>query len=293
MRSLCQWYPFKRLCRIPAGKSGRVLSRPTGLMRVVLAAALMMTIAPSVSRAANFSHSYDSGSEVDVELVLAVDISQSMDRDEQEIQRAGYVAALTSPEVLDAIRFGPIGRIAVSYLEWGGEGEHFIVAGWTVIKDLESANAFAAQVAEAPLRQKQRTSIASALGEAVTMVQVNSFNGLRKVIDVSGDGPNNQGGKVTASRDAALASGITINGLPLMMKNEQNAWQGILHLDHYYEDCVIGGPGAFAIPVRSKEGFADAIRMKLVLEIAGLAPLREPQIMQAAGRERVSCSLFD
>lgn len=293
MRSLCQWYPFKRLCNRPASTSGQL---STGIRRAalgLLAAALTLFASPSATMAANFSHSYDSGSEVDVELVLAVDISQSMDRDEQEIQRAGYVAALTSPEVLDAIRFGPIGRIAVSYMEWGGEGEHFVIANWTVIKDLESANAFAAMVAEAPLHQKQRTSIASALGEAVNMVQLNSFNGLRKVIDISGDGPNNQGGKVTASRDAALASGITINGLPLMMKNEQNAWQGILHLDHYYEDCVIGGPGAFAIPVRSKEGFADAIRMKLVLEIAGLAPLRQPKVMQAAGREKVSCSLFD
>ncbi|WP_235974670.1 DUF1194 domain-containing protein [Stappia albiluteola] len=231
--------------------------------------------------------------EVDVELVLAVDISQSMDRDEQEIQRAGYVAALTSPEVLEAIRFGPIGRIAVTYLEWGGIGEHFVVAEWAVISDMQTAQAFAGKVAEAPLHQKQRTSIASALGQAVTMVQVNEFEGLRKVIDISGDGPNNQGGKVTESRDAALASGITINGLPLMMKNEQNAWQGILHLDHYYEDCVIGGPGAFAIPVRSKEGFADAIRMKLVLEIAGLSPNSDARVMPAAGRERVSCALFD
>lgn len=235
---------------------------------------------------------YDLNKEVDVELVLAVDISQSMDTDEQEVQRAGYVTALTSQDFLEAVKLGPLGRIAVTYLEWGGVGEHFVVADWTVIQDAQSAAAFASRIAEAPLRQVQRTSIASALKKSVEMVQTNAYEGLRKVIDVSGDGPNNQGGSVTEVRDQMVTTGITINGLPLMMKANQNSWQAMLELDHYYEDCVIGGPGSFAIPVRSKEGFADAIRMKLVMEVAG-ATFDEPLVKRVAGREPIRCGLFD
>jgi hypothetical protein len=235
---------------------------------------------------------YDPASEVDVELVLAVDISQSMDTDEQEVQRAGYVAAITSQEVLDAIKYGPTGRIAITYFEWGGVGEHFTVADWMVIEDEATAAAFAARIAEAPLRQVQRTSIFSALEKSAQLVADNKYEGMRKVIDISGDGPNNQGGTITEMRDKVTSAGITINGLPLMMKSESSAWQAMLHLDHYYEDCVIGGPGSFAIPVRSKEGFADAIRMKLVLEIAGLME-HQSLVIPAAARKPVSCALFD
>lgn len=235
---------------------------------------------------------YDPSREVDVELLLAVDISQSMDTDEQEVQRAGYVAALTSREVLDAIKYGPIGRIAVAYMEWGGMGEQYMVANWAIIEDESSAQAFAAQIAEAPLRQVQRTSIAAALQKAVQLMQDNEYEGLRQVIDISGDGPNNQGGSVTKARDELLASGLTINGLPLMMKSTESAWQAMLHLDHYYEDCVIGGPGSFAIPVRSKEGFESAIRMKLIMEIAGLG-FETPLVQRVAGRAPIRCSMFD
>ncbi|GAB4533173.1 MAG: DUF1194 domain-containing protein [Roseibium sp.] len=247
---------------------------------------------PVLSASSEFS--YDPANEVDVELVLAVDISQSMDTEEQEVQRAGYVAALTSREFLDAIQVGPIGRVAVTYMEWGGVDEHFIVADWTVIQDADTAAHFASKIAEAPLRQVQRTSIASALEKSVFLVQNNRYTGLRQVIDISGDGPNNQGGSVTEMRDRMVAAGVTINGLPLMMKSNKNTWQAMLNLDHYYEDCVIGGPGSFAIPVRSQEGFADAIRMKLVMEIAGLRlPEPEPTFQRVAGREPIRCNLFD
>ncbi|MET1413622.1 DUF1194 domain-containing protein [Roseibium sp. HPY-6] len=266
----------------------------------ILGAAILLTTAaaeardyrPALPVAANFT--YDPANEVDVELVLAVDISQSMDTEEQEIQRAGYVAALTSREFLDAIQVGPIGRVAVTYMEWGGVDEHFIVADWTVVQDAASASHFASKIAEAPLRQVQRTSIASALQKSVELVETNQYMGLRRVIDISGDGPNNQGGSVTEMRDRMIAAGVTINGLPLMMKSNKNTWQAMLNLDHYYEDCVIGGPGSFAIPVRSKEGFADAIRMKLVLEIAGLH-LNEPDpyFQRVSAREPVRCNLFD
>ncbi|WP_298960608.1 DUF1194 domain-containing protein [uncultured Roseibium sp.] len=262
--------------------------------------AAIIFAAPSAARdfrpvlTSSTAYSYDPAKEVDVELVLAVDISQSMDTEEQEVQRAGYVAALTSSEFLDAIQVGPIGRVAVTYMEWGGVDEHFIVAEWTVIQDASSASHFASKIAEAPLRQVQRTSIASALEKSVQLVQGNEYTGLRQVIDISGDGPNNQGGSVTEMRDRMIAAGVTINGLPLMMKSNKNTWQAMLHLDHYYEDCVIGGPGSFAIPVRSQEGFADAIRMKLVMEIAGLhLPKPAPLVQKASGRERIRCDLFD
>lgn len=269
----------------------KVLSLPAAAMLLILPAEAR-DLRPAMPSNANLS--YDPANEVDVELVLAVDISQSMDTEEQEIQRAGYVAALTSREFIDAIQVGPIGRVAVTYMEWGGVDEHFIVADWTVVKDAATASHFASKIAEAPLRQVQRTSIVSALEKSVELVQTNQYMGLRRVIDISGDGPNNQGGSVTEMRDRMVAAGVTINGLPLMMKTNKNSWQAMLNLDHYYEDCVIGGPGSFAIPVRSKEGFADAIRMKLVLEIAGLH-LKEPDpyFRRVSAREPVRCNLFD
>ncbi len=264
------------------------------LIGLSLIFALLFAAGPawSAGKPTILGYAYDPDAEVDVELILAVDISQSMDRDEQEVQRAGYVAALTSPQVVDAIRYGPLGRIAVSYLEWGGVGEHYIVADWAVISDGATAAAFAARIAEAPLHHRQRTSIASALAQAMTMIAGNRYQGIRKVIDISGDGPNNQGGAVTEFRDRAIANGITINGLPLMLKSAQDDWQAMMHIDHYYEDCVIGGPGHFSVPVRSKEQFANAIRMKLMLEIAGLSP-NTGRIMTAAMRRPINCSLYD
>lgn len=234
---------------------------------------------------------YDPANEVDVELVLAVDISQSMDTEEQELQRAGYVSALTSKEFLDGVAAGPIGRVAITYMEWGGVDEHFVVAEWDVIDGHDSAAHFAEQIETAPLRQVQRTSIASALQKSVQLIDSNKYQGLRRVIDISGDGPNNQGGSVTEMRDRMLASGVTINGLPLMMKSNRNTWQAMLNLDHYYEDCVIGGPGSFSIPVRTKAEFADAIRMKLMLEIAGLSST--PKTIRVTDRAPVRCNLFD
>lgn len=268
------------------------LFRLISAFAATLIAAFLLTIQPVLSQSFNNALAYDPDAEVDVELVLAVDISQSMDTEEQQVQRSGYVSALTSDEVMQAIRFGPIGRIAISYMEWGGDGEHFVIADWHVVKDKESAAAFASLIAEAPLRQVQRTSISSALKQASNMIEGNRYQGLRRVIDISGDGPNNQGELVTRSRDTTLARGITINGLPLMMRDNNSAWYHMPDLDHYYEDCVIGGPGAFAIPVRSREAFADAIRMKLVLEIANLAPIG-PKVIPAQARKSVACNLFN
>lgn len=230
------------------------------------------------------------GPPVDVELVLAVDISQSMDEEEQRVQRQGYVTALLSDEVTQAIREGPIGRIAVTYVEWGGAAEQYVVADWQIIDDADSARSFAAKLEAAPLKTVQRTSIAAALAFAGGLFEVNGVEGERRVIDISGDGPNNQGGLVTQSRDEIIARGIVINGLPLMMR-DGGSWYYLPNLDDYYADCVIGGPGAFIVPVRSLDGFAESIRKKLVLEIAGREP--EATVMPAAARPAVACNLYD
>ncbi|WP_321335308.1 DUF1194 domain-containing protein [Breoghania sp.] len=239
---------------------------------------------------------YDPAAEVDVELVLAVDISQSMDEQEQKVQRRGYVTAITSSEVIDAIKMGPTGRIAVTYVEWGGMGEQHVVVDWQMIDGPETAALFASKIAESPLRQVQRTSIASALAFSVTHIENGPFTGLRRVIDMSGDGPNNQGGQVTAARDQVIAQGITINGLPLMLKGSGNGWYHMPNLDHYYEDCVIGGPGSFMVPVYSTEEFGMAIKTKLVMEIADLGPRNSgdaTRVLPAAGRKPISCNIFN
>jgi len=253
------------------------------LLRLGLAAGLLLAAAAPPAAAET---------DVDVELVLAVDISQSMDEDEQRVQRDGYVKALLSDEVVEAIADGLNGKVAVTYVEWGGTSEQFVVAGWTVIDGREAAQSFADQLAAAPLRTVQRTSIAAALTFAADLFETNDVRGDRRVIDISGDGPNNQGGTVTESRDAILARGVVINGLPLMMK-AGGSWYYLPNLDQYYSDCVIGGPGAFTIPVKSLEGFADAIRRKLVLEIADRGHEAARVIPAAEERTRVPCNLYD
>jgi hypothetical protein len=209
--------------------------------------------------------------EVDLALVLAVDISNSMDPEEQELQRSGFVEAFRSPAVHDAIRGGALGRIAVIYLEWAGTAYQSVVVPWTVIEDTESAGHFTDRLAEAPIRRGPRTSIAGAIEFAMRMLDASGVEPIRRVIDVSGDGPNNQGRVVTEVRDEALAKGITINGLPIMLKRPTGYWD-MENLDRYYRDCVIGGVGAFLVPVRERSQFAEAIRTKIIREIAGHEP---------------------
>lgn len=235
---------------------------------------------------------------VDLELVLAVDISYSMDAEEQEIQRDGYRAAIVSRPVLDAIAQGPYGRIAVAYVEWAGEDEQRVVAPWTVIDGPASAGAFAARLAAAPLRRAYRTSISGALIYAAKMFEANGFAGERQVIDVSGDGPNNQGETVERARDEVLERGVVINGLPLMLKRPSFAMIDMGELDAYYRDCVIGGPGAFMVPVRTIDQFPKAVRTKLLMEIAGLGPEAPGIPLDAApavpaagfGRDEADCT---
>ncbi|PTW62513.1 uncharacterized protein DUF1194 [Breoghania corrubedonensis] len=217
------------------------------------------------------------GEEIDLALVLAVDISYSMDQDEQRLQRMGYISAITAPEVLKAISGGLTGKIAVAYVEWAGTNSQFTLVDWHKISDRQSAEEFAAALAEAPMQRAYRTSISGGLTYARNALEKLDAHALRRVIDISGDGPNNQGEPVLDVREAVVSAGIVINGLPLVLKRGPAGWYDIDNLDEYYERCVIGGAGAFSIPVRDINAFARAVRMKLVLEIAGM---HEPQIVQ-------------
>jgi hypothetical protein len=225
---------------------------------------------------------------VDVELVIAVDVSYSMDPDEQALQREGYITGLTSPEFLNALRQGMHGKIAITYFEWAGSADQQIVVPWRLVDGPASARAFADEVARAPYRRAYRTSISGALRFAQPLFEGSGFRGLRRVIDVSGDGVNNQGVPVTLTRDEALERGITINGLPILLKRPSPATMDIENLDVYYEDCVIGGPGAFVIPIKERDQFREATRTKLVLEIAGRQPPARVT-PAAASAPRISC----
>jgi hypothetical protein len=210
------------------------------------------------------------GLEVDVELLLAVDISRSMDIEELRVQRAGYVAALRDPDVHRAIMGGMLGRIAISYVEWAGPGKREQVIPWTLIDSADAARDVAEALTFQPVQAATGTSISDVVAFGVVDMARNDFDGLRRVIDISGDGPNNTGAPVTEARDLAVAAGVTINGLPLMMKAVDGPFS-LRDLDRYYEDCVIGGPLSFVLPVWEQEKFAQTIRRKLILEIAGVA----------------------
>ncbi|HVY59454.1 MAG TPA: DUF1194 domain-containing protein [Xanthobacteraceae bacterium] len=227
---------------------------------------------------------------VDVELVLAVDVSYSMDPDEQELQRDGYVSALTSHEFLDALRQGIHGRIAVTYVEWAGAADQKVLVPWRLIDGPQTAAAVADEIKRAPYRRAYRTSISGALSFSAPLFEGSPYRGIRRVIDVSGDGANNQGAPVTVVRDEVLAKGITINGLPILLKRALPGTMDMDNLDVYYEDCVTGGAGSFVVPIHERNQFKDATRTKLVLEVAGRQP--EPRVVPAsADAPRVSCTI--
>ena len=227
---------------------------------------------------------------VDVELILAVDVSYSMDMDELAIQREGYAQAIISKEFLQALKSLPNGKISVTYFEWAASSDQKIIIPWRVIDGPETADAVANEIMKTPIRRASRTSISGAIYFAMPLFDENPYRGLRRVIDISGDGPNNNGAPVTGARDAALEKGITINGLPIMVKEPSYSTMDIDNLDFYYEDCVIGGPGSFVVTIKDRDKFKEAIRTKLLLEVAGITP--EPRIVPVAGKEpRVSCMI--
>jgi Protein of unknown function (DUF1194) len=227
---------------------------------------------------------------VDTEVVLAVDVSYSMDPDEQALQRQGYVQALTSRDFMEALKAGAMGRISITYFEWASFNDQRVLLPWSLIDGPESAGAVAAELAQAPYRRASRTSISGGLRFAQSLFASSPYRGTRRVIDVSGDGPNNDGPIVTLVRDEVLAKGTTINGLPIMVKKPNPMTMDIPNLDIYYEDCVTGGPGAFVIPIREREKFTEAIHDKLVQEIASRAAA--PRFVPvAATAPRISCMI--
>ncbi|MGO4523279.1 DUF1194 domain-containing protein [Microvirga sp. 2MCAF35] len=227
-------------------------------MLPVLVAGLL-SVAPAWHRAPD---------EVDVALVLAVDISTSMDPDEQTLQRQGYVEAFRSGMVHQAIRSGMLGRIAVTYVEWAGAHPHVqnVMVPWTVLESPSDSFAFAERLAHAPIRREAGTSISEAIDFSLALFSFGPFLPGRRVIDISGDGSNNQGPLVTEARDRAVARGITINGLPIMLHRTDRREDAML--DAYYRDCVIGGVSAFMVPVRDRGQFLTETRAKIVHEIA-------------------------
>jgi Protein of unknown function (DUF1194) len=260
--------------------------RRTGLAMLALCGALAAFTAPAAQRGPQQADAHD----VDVELVLAVDVSYSMDPDEQALQREGYMTALTSPELLTALKSGIHARIALTYFEWANSNDQSILLPWRLVDGPASAQAAAAEIGRARYRRAYRTSISGALVFGSGLFETSGHRGIRRVIDVSGDGTNNEGPLIVPTREAVVANGITVNGLPIMLKKPQPGSIDIEDLDIYYEDCVIGGPGAFVVPIKERERFKDAVRTKLVLEVAGRVP--EARVMPAAAEApRISCTI--
>jgi hypothetical protein len=225
---------------------------------------------------------------VDLLLVLAADVSRSVDAQKFQLQREGYASAMTDPRVLDAIRSGPRGQIAVAYLEWSGAGNQKLVIDWTVIRDAASAQQFGSQLAEAQRSFADRTSISGGIDFALGQFSRAPFESRRRTVDVSGDGTNNSGREVTTARDDAVAQGVTINGLAIL--SERPLSWNVEHtnppggLDNYYRDNVIGGPGAFVIVAHDFKAFGQAIISKLVAEIAWREPPTTADVCVAQSR---------
>ncbi len=226
---------------------------------------------------------------VDLKLVIATDVSRSVDDDEARLQREGTAAAFMSPDVVKAIQGGSLGRIAVVYIDFSSPYLNQVVVDWRIIKDKASATAFAQAVAAAPRTDGMRTSISSAveMGEMLLMTSEREIISNRRVIDISGDGPNNDGTPMNDAHDEAVAKGIVINGLPVMDDSDggHNYTPG---LDKYYSSCVIGGKGSFMIVAKNFKDFGQAIRRKLILEISQRAPAGEPRIIPAAATTRLA-----
>jgi hypothetical protein len=210
---------------------------------------------------------------VDLLLVLAADVSHSVDEVKFQLQRSGYATAFSDPRVIEAIRSGPNGRIAVAFVEWSGPLSQRIVIGWMVISDYKTARLFGDHLVEASRAFADSTSISAGIDFAMTQLDSAPYEARRRVIDVSGDGDNNSGRDVAAARDEAIAKGVTINGLVILTdtsnSNHTNPPGG---LANYYRNNVIGGPGAFVMVAENSNSFGDVIVKKLIAEIAQAVP---------------------
>ncbi len=213
---------------------------------------------------------------VDLALILAVDVSLSVGDGEAGLQRLGYIHALRDKKVVDAIHNGPVGKIAITYVEWSSPYHQVVIVPWRVISDTASAQAFADELERAPIKSGSTTSISGAIDFCAKLLRKPGFEATRLVLDISGDGYSDYGRPVTMARDEAIKAGITINGLAVMNEDpKKNAAPA--DLDTYYRDNVIGGPGSFYLIARNLDGFREAVLHKLVLEIASTPPIAPPR----------------
>jgi hypothetical protein len=239
----------------------------TRLTRTVLALVALLSVIGAPARAAE---------QVDLLLVLASDVSRSVDARKFELQRQGYAAALSNPRVIEAINSGPQGRIAICFVEWSGATSQKVIIDWTIVSDMASARRIGDQMLELPRSFADRTSISAGLEYAMNQLELAPFTAPRRTIDVSGDGTNNSGRDIASVRDEVLAKGVTINGLvifsdsPLPWNPEHTNPPG--GLDTYYRNNVIGGPGAFVMAAENHNSFGQAIVKKLIAEIAWVEP---------------------
>lgn len=250
-------------------------------MRLLL---LVLLLTAATSTLAQSDPAEKESNPVDLELVLAADVSFSMDKGKLELRREGYAQAITSPEFLKALKTGPSGKVAITYFEWAASSYQKVIVPWRTIDGPEAAAAVAAEIMAAPNVLQSRTSISGAIHFAMSLFDKSPFRSPRHVIDISGDGPNNNGEPVERARDTALAKGITINGLPMMMGEPRRTQVDIDDLDLYYEDCVTGGPGAFVMTMRNRDELKEAIQTMLVSEISGVVP--ERRVIPPADREK-------
>jgi Protein of unknown function (DUF1194) len=231
---------------------------------------------------AAFSAVAAAAEQVDLLLVLAADVSRSVDSAKFQLQREGYAAAVSDPHVLETIRSGRNGRIALTYVEWSGVGSQRVVIDWTAIGDAESAKGFGDRLLEAPRSFADRTSISGAIEFAMAQFARAPYESARHTIDISGDGTNNAGRDVSLARDEALAQGVTINGLvifsetPLAWNPDHTNPPG--GLDNYYRDHVVGGPGAFVLAAQDFNSFGQAIIRKMIAEVAQAEPPRRSSV---------------
>jgi hypothetical protein len=248
----------------------------TLLALIVFAAILAAILVPAAASAAE---------DVDLLLVLAVDVSRSIDANKFQLQREGYAAAVADPHVLEAIGTGRTGRIGLTFVEWSGVGAQKVVIDWTTIGDADSAKGFGDRLLEAPRSFADRTSISGAIEFAMGQLDKAPYEAARRTIDVSGDGTNNAGRDVAMLRDEAVAKGITINGLVILSDNPMS-WNP----DHtnppgglanYYRNNVVGGPSAFVMVAENFNSFGQAIIKKMIAEVA---QAREPRPLRAAAR---------
>jgi Protein of unknown function (DUF1194) len=215
---------------------------------------------------------------VDVLLVLAVDVSRSIDDDEARLQRQGYRSAITDPRVIQTVQRGTLGAIGLAYVEWAGIEYQRLVIPWTRIASQADAEDWAATLDRAPRQSLSWTSVSGGIEFSRRVLGEAPWQGMRRVIDISGDGVNNSGPPAEQARDRAVAEGISVNGLAIINDHPPFAYAGAVPLEEYYRDAVVGGPGAFVVVAEDFRGFARAVRRKLVREIA------ERPIRNAASR---------